>query len=75
MRARAIFCALLYGLLPSRCYEAIPHYDCGYWAHLGVNLRYAARWATWREDEGDRAFERSVNARPVELERCRRPSG
>jgi hypothetical protein len=71
VRGRAIFCALLYGLLPSSWYEPTPHYDCGYWRHLALNLRHAARWALGREDHADRAFEAEVNARPVPMERCR----
>lgn len=42
-RARAITACLWYGLLPSRCYEATPHYTCGYRRHLAINLTYAWR--------------------------------
>lgn len=57
MRFQAIRRALWYGLLPSRFYESEPHYDCSYWSHLWMNLKYAFVWVTWRETEEDRDFE------------------
>jgi hypothetical protein len=62
VRARAIFCALRFGVLPWWTYERTPHYaPMSYWAHLGENLAYALRWLRGREDDEDRAFEREVN--------------
>lgn len=60
VRARAIGNAVKYGLLPSRFYENECHYDCGYLAHLAMNLAYAWRWLTWRETAEDREFERAT---------------
>jgi hypothetical protein len=63
-RLRAIGCALFYGLAPFWLYEDEPHYwPMGYLPHLGMNLALAARWLTFREDEGDRQFEREVNGK------------
>jgi hypothetical protein len=61
MRLRAIACALFFGIAPSRVYERERHYDCSYWTHLWMNLALALRWATWREDDYDRNFEREIN--------------
>lgn len=63
-RYRAVFCCLWFGVLPWWVYEAKPHYDCGYWAHLWLNLRYAWVWITGMETPEDDEFERTVNARP-----------
>jgi hypothetical protein len=41
-------------------YESKPHYGCGYWRHLGMNLAYAGRWAIRCETVEDRAFEQSL---------------
>lgn len=61
MRLHAIARALWFGVLPWWLYENEPHYDCGYWPHLALNLGYALRWASRRETEADRRFEREVN--------------
>lgn len=61
VRARAIGCALLYGIAPSRMYERERHYACSYWTHLRMNLAIAIRWATWNETSADREFEVSTN--------------
>lgn len=71
-RPRAIFCSLWFGLMPWWVYEGRPHYDCGYLAHLRLNLRYAWTWATWRETLEEEAFERRVNARPNWIRGLRR---
>jgi hypothetical protein len=64
MRARAIACALFYGLAPWRLYERACHYSpMSYRAHLAMNLGYAWIWLTGRESAEDRAFELEVNAR------------
>lgn len=72
MRARAVWCCLWYGVWPWWMYERAPHYGCGYWAHLWLNLRYAARWVARRETREDREFELAVNARPARRRRRRR---
>ena len=61
-RARIVGRSLFYGVLPSWVYEPEPHYDCGYWRHLGMNLAYAFRWVTGQETADDRKFEAEVNA-------------
>lgn len=62
VRWKAIGCALWYGILPSRLYERENHYaPMSYWSHLRMNLVYAAKWLTGREDDGDCAFELEVN--------------
>lgn len=62
MRARAIYCALSYGLRPWWMYEGTSHYaPMTYWRHLRLNLALAWRWATRRETAEDVAFEREVN--------------
>ena len=71
MKLRAIGFALWHGLLPWWLYERECHYpEMSYIAHLGLNLRYALRWATGRATWGDLRFEVRVN-------RCRRktPTG
>lgn len=65
MRARAIVCALWFGLLPWWIYEERCHFrPWGYWRHLAHNLGYAWRWVTLRETVGDTRFELQTNARP-----------
>lgn len=32
---------LFYGIMPYWVYERRCHYDCTYWQHLLINLRYA----------------------------------
>jgi hypothetical protein len=61
MRVRAIYKALLHGLLPYWCYEKECHYECSYLYHLWINLKYAARWATFQEDQSDIEFEKQTN--------------
>lgn len=62
MRARAICCALSYGLRPWRMYERRCHYaPMTYGEHLRMNLAYVWRWITRRETAEDVAFEREVN--------------
>jgi hypothetical protein len=66
IRARAIACALWFGLLPWRFYEDECHYaPMGYLGHLWLNLTYAACWLTRRETAADHAFELEVNG-PIE---------
>jgi hypothetical protein len=62
VRRRAIYCALKYGLLPSRFYEKERHYACSYWAHLWMNLGVALRWLTGFETTDDIDFELEANA-------------
>lgn len=63
MRLRAIASALWFGILPWWLYESKCHYQgMAYRAHLWMNLKMTARWASFREDEEDRDFERSTNA-------------
>lgn len=64
MRFMAILCALWFGVMPWWVYERSPHYGCGYWAHLRLNLGLAWRWGWRRETEEDREFEQTTNARP-----------
>jgi hypothetical protein len=67
LRARAIWFALKYGVLPWWLYESECHYEAegasGYIPHLRVNLCLAWRWATFSESADDVAFERGVNDR------------
>lgn len=63
MRLRAIYKALYHGLLPYWMYESEKHYDCSYWQHLLINLRYAFRWLTFREDQSDIEFENTINSK------------
>lgn len=66
MRAKAVFFALKYGLLPWRLYEDECHYEpMGYFAHLALNLALALRWATWSETADDRRFEAINQALPL----------
>jgi hypothetical protein len=66
LRARAIWFALKYGVLPWWLYESECHYEAegasGYLAHLRVNLGLVLRWVTFTESADDVAFEREVNA-------------
>jgi hypothetical protein len=62
MRARAIWCALSYGLRPWWMYEGSSHYaPLTYRQHVRMNLGVAWRWITRRETAEDIAFEREVN--------------
>lgn len=61
MRKKAIYKALYHGILPYWCYEDVKHYDCSYWQHFIINLKYAWRWVTFKEDESDVEFERHTN--------------
>lgn len=61
VRIRAICKAIYHGVLPYRCYEKVKHYDCSYLQHLLINLKYAWRWVTFKEDESDIAFEKQIN--------------
>jgi hypothetical protein len=67
IRLRAIYYSLKHGLLPWWLYESTPHYDCSYWYHLWINMKYAARWLTFQEDEADWAFERETNGLKGEI--------
>jgi len=63
MRARAIACALWYGILPWWMYEDRCHYPgMTYLQHLRLNLRYAWTWISGRETTDDVAFELSTNS-------------
>lgn len=63
MRLGAIWCCLWFGLRPWWLYEDECHYSpMSYREHLKLNLSYAWIWLRFRETEGDRAFEREVNA-------------
>lgn len=65
MRARAIYCALSYGVRPWWMYEGRCHYaPMTYGAHLRMNLAYAWRWIARRETAEDVAFECEVNGAP-----------
>ena len=60
-RIRAILKALFYGIMPYWTYESVRHYECSYFTHLVINIRYAWRWITYSEDESDRDFELKTN--------------
>jgi hypothetical protein len=66
LRARAIWFALKYGVLPWWLYESECHYEGegvrGYLPHRLVNLGLAWRWASFAESADDVAFEREVNS-------------
>ena len=64
IRARAVWCAIWFGVMPWWVYEDVPHYDCGYLPHLRLNLGYAWMWLRGCETDEDREFERTVNTRP-----------
>jgi hypothetical protein len=61
MRVKAIWNAFKHGILPWWCYESHKHYKGNYWAHLWLNIKYAWRWATFREFESDIDFENKTN--------------
>jgi hypothetical protein len=61
IRIRAILKALYFGLMPYWVYEKVRHYECSYFRHLVINIRYAFRWVTYSEDESDRQFELKTN--------------
>lgn len=60
-RLRAILNAVYFGVLPYWVYENVKHYRCSYFEHLLINIQYALRWATFKEDESDREFEFQIN--------------
>lgn len=62
MRLKAIYKALYHGILPYWIYEKQKHYQCSYWQHLLINIRYAFVWLTFQEDQSDVDFERTINA-------------
>lgn len=64
-RARAIYNALKHGLLPWWMYERQRHYDCTYWEHLVINLKYACRWMMFTEDASDVEFEKNNHVQPA----------
>lgn len=61
MRLKAIFKAFYYGVLPYWAYERVKHYDCSYFTHFLINVKYAFRWLTFTEDESDIEFEKTIN--------------
>lgn len=61
MRIKAILSALYHGIMPYWVYEKQKHYECSYLRHLWINIQYAFRWATFRELESDREFEKDAN--------------
>jgi hypothetical protein len=61
VRLKAILNCLRFGVLPWWAYEKKRHYDCSYFEHLLINIRYAWRWVTYQDDESDRDFESEVN--------------
>lgn len=61
MRLKAIYKAFYHGLLPWWMYEREKHYRGSYGRHLLINLKYAFRWATFRELDSDIEFELTVN--------------
>lgn len=61
IRTRAILKALYFGIMPYWVYENVRHYECSYWQHLVINIKYAWRWITYSEDESDREFELKTN--------------
>ena len=63
LRLRAILYALYFGILPYWCYEKKRHYNCSYWHHLVINVRYAWRWITFKEKEKDIEFEIKTNGK------------
>jgi len=46
---RGIFDCIKYGLLPFWCYEKHKHYECSYWQHLLINIKYAW-WLIWNKE-------------------------
>lgn len=67
LRLRAIYFALVFGLVPWWVYERTPHHaPWGYWRHLVGNLGIVWRWVTFTETAKDHADEARLNAgRPV----------
>jgi hypothetical protein len=66
IRAKAIFYALKYGLLPWWLYEDRCHHaGMGYFGHVWINLKQAGRWATWSETRDDVRFEAINQALPL----------
>lgn len=63
MRVKAIYNSLKHGLLPYWMYEKNPHYDCTYFEHLWINIKYAYRWATFNELQSDIDFEKEHGRR------------
>lgn len=61
VRAKAILFSIKYGLLPYWCYEKKCHYYCSYLEHLVINIKYAWRWITFNEYQGDIEFEQKTN--------------
>lgn len=61
VRIRAILNCFFFGIMPWWVYEKNRHYQCSYLQHLCINIQYAWRWITYREDESDRDFEAEVN--------------
>jgi hypothetical protein len=61
IRLKAILFALFYGFAPFWMYEKEKHYKCSYWLHLWINLKYAFRWISFKEDASDWEFERQTN--------------
>lgn len=61
MRLKAIYKSIYHGLMPYWVYEGQKHYECSYLQHLWINIKYAFRWATFREDESDIEFEKEIN--------------
>lgn len=62
VRLRAIGYALWFAFAPWWWYEREPHYaPMSYCEHAAMNLKHGWRWATWRESDDDREFEREVN--------------
>ena len=61
VRIKAIMYSLYHGFMHYWVYESSKHYNCSYFQHLWINITYAFRWMTFREDKSDIEFERSKN--------------
>jgi hypothetical protein len=61
MRIRAVYKSLYHGILPHWMYEKQRHYNCSYLYHLWINIKYALRWMTFKEDQSDIDFEIKIN--------------
>lgn len=61
VRLKAIWFAVYHGFIPSFMYEETPHHNTTYLNHLWINIKYALRWASFREDADDVEFERETN--------------
>lgn len=61
LRLRAIYKAIYHGLMPYWAYEQEKHYKGSYFNHMRINIKYAFRWATFREFESDIEFEKQTN--------------